>query len=128
MKLQVSYLISAVDPSKKCSDPDYLRIFLDDNKKVPHIIIERTEVDELSILKELHSKYLKCDFSFYPISLTGFRFLDSETCEVCYNVTLRYFSNVAVGGKWYTLSEIQNNKILLEEYHGELYFKSRGIF
>lgn len=127
MKLKISYLISAVDVSKKCSDPDYLKIFLDNKKEVPNVILEQTSVDETSILKELHSKYLKCDFSFYPILLTGFRFLDSDTCEVCYNVTVRYFSNVIMNGSWYTLEEIQNNNILLEEYHGELYFKSRGI-
>ena len=127
MKLKISYLIAAVDVSKKCSDPDYLKIFLDNKKEVPNIVLEQTNADETSILKELHSKHLKCDFLFYPISLTGFRFLDSDTCEVCYNVTVRYFSNVIMNGSWYTLEEIQNNNILLEEYHGELYFKSRGI-
>lgn len=127
MKLRISYLISAVNISKKCSDPDYLKIFLDHNYEVPHVVIEKTTKDEISILKELHSKYLKCDFSFYPISLTGFRFLDGETCEVCYNVSIRYFSNVAMNGSWYTLAEIQQNNILLEEYYGELYFRTRGI-
>lgn len=127
MKVKISYLISAVNISKKCSDPDYLKIFLNNNKEVPNIVIETTDKDEMSVLKELHNHYLKCDFSFYPISLTGFRFLDSETCEVCYNVTVRHFANIATNGSWYTLAEIQQNNILLEEYYGELYFRFRGI-
>lgn len=127
MKIKISYLISAADISKKCSDPNYLKIFLTNEHEVPHICLDKTDKDETDLLKELHSKYLKCDFSFYPINLSGFRFLDGETCEVCYNVAIRYFSNVATNGRWYTLEEIQNNNILLEEYYGELYFRTRGF-
>ncbi len=123
MKLKLSYLICAIDKNKQYHDKDYIRIFLNKDYEVPNVIIENFDKDEIEFLKELHEKYLKYDFNFYPKILSGFRVLDSCTCEICYTITVKYLGGVEQNGKFYTLEQIQEKNILLEEYHGELLFK-----
>lgn len=123
MKLKLSYLICAVDKNKKYHDRDYLRIFLNKDKEVPSKLIETFETDEKTTLKELHSQYLKYDFDFYPKSLCGFRILDKDICEICYLITVRYLGGIEQNGSFYTIEQIQEKNILLEEYYGELFFK-----
>ena len=123
MKLKISYLICAIDRNKKYHDRDYLRIFLNKNKEVPSIILEKFYKNDIDILKELHTRHIKYDFDFYPKMLCGFRVLDEETCEVCYLITIKHLSGVEQDGTFYTLEQIQEKNILLEEYYGELFFK-----
>lgn len=123
MKLRLSYLICAIDKNKKYHDRDYIRIFLNREKEIPSITLEKFDKDDKEILKELHSKYVKYDFDFYPKILCGFRILDEDICEVCYLITIRYLNGVEQNGSFYTLEQIQEKNILLEEYYGELFFK-----
>lgn len=123
MKLKLSYLICAIDKNKKYHDRDYMRIFLNKSKEIPNIILEKFNQDNKDILKQVHINYIKYDFDFYPKILCGFRILDEETCEVCYLTTIRYLSGVEQNGSFYTLEQIQEKNILLEEYYGELFFK-----
>ncbi len=123
MKLKLSYLICAIDKNKRYHDRDYIRIFLNKETKIPSITLEKFDKDDKEILKELHSQHIRYDFDFYPKILCGFRILDVETCYLFYLITIRYLSGVEQNGSFYTLEQIQEKNILLEEYHGELFFK-----
>lgn len=122
MNITISYLISSTDKNKKITDPDYFKILLDD-EKVPSFTFSIFNKDEISILKELHEQYLHCDFLFYPKNLSGFRIINDTNCEICYFTNIQFFKNVTKKGKWYTLSDIQEQNILLEEYYGELFYR-----
>lgn len=123
MKLKLSYLICAIDKNKRYHDRDYLRIFLNREKEIPSKTLDAFETDEKVLLKELHEQYSKYDFDFYPKTLCGFRILEKDICEVCYLITVKYLGGIEQNGSFYTLEQIQEKNILLEEYYGELFFK-----
>lgn len=122
MNIKISYLISSFDKNKKQTDPNYFKILLD-NKNIPSLTLSNFDTDEISILKQLHEQYLNCDFSFYPKNLSGFRIIGEKECEICYCINIQFFKNIAKSGEWYTLNDIQENNILLEEYYGELFYR-----
>lgn len=123
MKIIISYLVAAVDKTKKATDHDYLRIFFTKNNEIPNKSLDRFDKEEYDILKEIHCEYVKYDFDFYPKMLCGFRIINEDTCEICYLTTIKYISDATQNGFLYTLEQIQEKNILLEEYYGELFFK-----
>jgi len=123
MRMKISYLVAAVDKSKKATDHDYLRIFFNKNHQIPSVVIDNFEKEEYDILKDIHCEYVKYSFGFYPTMLCGFRVLDEDTCEICYVTTIKYMNDATKNGYIYTLEQIQEKNILLEEYYGELFFR-----
>jgi hypothetical protein len=123
MKIRICYLIGAIDKNKRYHDTDYLKIFLNQDYEVPSITLENFDNNEQEILEELHKKHLKYDFDFYPKTLCGFRILDKDICEICYLIIVKHIGGVEINGSFYTLEQIQEQNILLEEYYGELFFR-----
>lgn len=125
MDLKISYLIAAVRRDKQVTDPHYLNILLNNDKQVPSKTIKAFigETDEVDILKEIHSEYLNYHFEYVHKMLCGFRKLDAKNIEVCYITTVNYLPDINKNGEIYSLDDIQNENILLEEYYAELFFK-----
>jgi hypothetical protein len=126
LKLKVSYLVVALDKRKAAIDRSYLKLLFDENDEV----ISRTVSSlpgkdaEKQILKELHSQYINYDFDYVYKTLCGFRTFQ-DLCEVCYITNVNYMPDFYKAGNLYTLDEIQERNILIEEYYGELVTKFR---
>lgn len=125
MDLKISYLIASLKREKQITDPHYLNILLDDNKEIPYKIVKAFigEQDEIDVLKEIHNQYLHYHFEYVHKMLCGFRKIDAKTIEVCYITTVNHLPDMNKAGEVYSLDDIQNEKILLEEYYAELFFK-----
>jgi len=123
MQIKISYLVAAVDKNKKAIDHDYLRIFFTKNHEIPNIILDKFQKEEYDVLRDIHCEYIKYSFDFYPAMLCGFRILNEDICEICYLTTIKYMSDAVQNGYLYTLEQIQEKNILLEEYYGELFFR-----
>ena len=123
MIIKISYLIAAIDSRTKPGNNEYFRLFFNDKNEIPSLTLESFDHDEYEILKTIHEQHIKYAFNFYPKVLCGFRVLDKDFCEVCYLTTVKYMVNCTMSGNFYTLEQIQQKNILLEEYYGELFFK-----
>lgn len=126
IKLKVTYLVVALDKRKAAIDRSYLKILLTETNEV----LSRTVLTipgkdaEKQILKELHSQYINYDFDYVYKTLCGFR-TSENLCEVCYITNVNYMPDFYKAGNLYTLDEIQERNILIEEYYGELVTKFR---
>lgn len=126
IKLKVSYLVVALDKHKGNTDRSYLRLLLSENNEV----LSRTadilpELDfDKKLLKELHSQYVRYDYDYVYKSLCGFRTFEN-LCEVCYICNVHYMPDFYKSGNLYSLDEIQDRNILIEEYYGELFTRFR---
>jgi hypothetical protein len=123
MQIKISYLVAAIDKNRKANDQKYLYLFFTKDNEIPSITVDKFEKNEYDILRQIHESYIKYDFNFYPKILCGFRVLDHDKCEISYLTTIKYMSDSIQNGSLYTLDQIQEKNILLEEYYGELFFK-----
>lgn len=123
LKLKVTYLVVALDKTKQNIDRNYLKLLLDNNNEVPSKTVCSVSTDDnVKILKELHNEFLNYDYGYVYKTLAGFRIIDN-TCEVCYIATMNYIPDFYKSGNVYTLNEIQDRNILIEEYYGEIFAK-----
>lgn len=125
MQLKITYLIAAIDRNRPVTDLKYLNILLDENQQVPSTTVKAFigDKDEIDTLKELHDKFLNYHFEYVHKMLCGFRKIDQKTVEIVYICTVNYFPGIQKAGDIYTLQDIQEENILLEEYYGEIFFK-----
>lgn len=122
MKLKVTLLVSAIDRTRRNTDRSYMKILLNDESKVLSKTVSFVGFnDHLQVLRELHSQYINYDFEYTQKLLCNFRTLENNICEVIYVVTVNYIPDFFKAGRVYTLDEIQERGILIEEYYGELF-------
>jgi hypothetical protein len=122
IKLKVTYLVVALDKYKKNIDRSYFKLLLSEKDEVlSRTVFSLNGPDvEKDILKDIHSKYLNYDFDYVYKNLCGFRTFEGM-CEACYITTVNYIPDFYKSGNLYTLDEIQERNILIEEYYGELF-------
>ena len=116
MKIKISYIVCCIDKNKSVTDPKYMALILDENKKVPFSYID--DKDEYETLKGIHVQYVNYNFDWCVKSVCGFRVLSPEEAEVTY-ITIVPWSDLLSGSDHvFTLLDISSQKITIEDYYG----------
>lgn len=125
LTLKLSYIVLSTDKSRSDIDRSYLKILLDENNQIISKTFDSLLIYEehLLELEKLHTKYVNYDYNYVLKTLCGFRSLGNNVCEVCYITNVNHMPDFYKAGNLYTLEEIQDRNILLEEYHGEFFGK-----
>lgn len=123
MILKVSYIFLATDKSKSIVDGNYTKILLDENNKIPSIIVEDTEqMDSRCILNFLINTYIKYDYDFV-IKQLGDVFMSKNCIEVAYISTLPYSHGFNKLGNVYGIKDLHINNIDIEDKYAEIITK-----
>lgn len=124
-KLKISYLVVALDKTLTNVNKSYLKLLLTDDLSVPSIIIDDISNFEspLEALRRLHDEYIKYNFEFPIKQLCDVRFV-GNICEITYLITLNYVPKMNKKGRLFSLREIQERNIEIEEYYGKNFVKS----
>lgn len=125
MDIKFTYLIAAVDKNRSVTDPKYLNILLDENGNMPSLQIKGFVglQDEESVLKSIHDKYMNYHFDYVMKNVCGFRKIAQNVGELIYICSVIYYPGINKTGDFYTIQDIQDQNILLEEYYAEFFFR-----
>lgn len=125
-KIKISYIISVTDRRYSKADSNYLKLILDNNLKIPSVTLDVIEADgHMRALESLCGQYLKYDPSYLSKSLCGFRTFDN-LCEVIYFSSVNYMLGLNKTGRIFSLGEIQEQQIEIEDYYGKLFTEHSG--
>jgi hypothetical protein len=118
MKIDITYLVAAINRSASVAAPDYLRVLVNEDGTFPSETISTK--DEYETLKKIHNKYVNYHFEYVQKMLCGFRKLGTEHFEVCYITTNNYIPSLNKSGLLLTFSELEERDISTEEYYNDL--------
>lgn len=118
MRIDLTYLVAAINRSASVASPEYIRILVNENGTFPSKQISTK--DEYETLQEIHQKYLNYHFEYVQKLLCGFRKKGSEHFEVCYITTTNYIPSLHKAGLLLTFTELSERNISIEDYYNEL--------
>jgi hypothetical protein len=114
IKVRLTLLVSLTDRTKSPEDPRYFKILLDNEKPLSMDLETINDDEDLKILTE---KYLKYDFGFIEKILAGTRCVGENILELVYVTKLSYLPGLNKSGTIYTLKELQDRNIIIDEYY-----------
>lgn len=124
--IKISHIISVTDRRYNKSNANYLKIILDNDLKIPSLTLDVVEADcHSKALDSLCRTYLKYDPLYVTKSLCGFRTFDN-LCEVIYFSSVNYMLGLNQSGRIFSLGEIQEQQIEIEEFYGKLFTELSG--
>lgn len=124
--IKLSYIISVNDIRKNLMNLADKMLILTEDRCIPSAWIDNFEDSaHLETLKKLNNDYLKYDFEYVKPILGDFRIKDGIP-EVTYVANVIYNPGLNKRGRLMSISEINNNNILIEDYYGKIFVKFGG--
>lgn len=126
LSVKITYLITAIDGRMGVSNPSHLKILLTDDLDFPSITLDNLNGGLESYLQQIHNTYLKYDFNYPYKSLVGARSIDG-VCELVYITVSSYMPSFNLSGRLFSLQEILDRNIEIEDYYGQLITRFASI-
>jgi hypothetical protein len=119
IKVKISYLVVGVE---KMREKMRFYMLLDNDLVVPHAIMDRLDKSPEEYLRSLHDEYVEYSFDFLTKDLASVRFVEN-ICEIVYLVNVNYVPRMNKKGRLFTLEELEEREIEIEDYYGRQVIK-----
>ena len=115
IRVLITLLVNVVDRTKPQIDPRYNKLLLDGDDPIQTLLTDIEPDEHEHALKGLFQSYIK--YEWVDCHLAGARSLASSILELVYVTNLNYLPGMNKSGTIYTYEELQNRKIIIDEYY-----------
>jgi len=114
MRVRATLIVGQQDLKASWQSDDYFKYFLTEDSRFPSAIISTKS--ETDTLKDLFEKYFNVYFDWANISLSDFRVISINDCEVLYSCKIGPMLGVEKNGEFISINKKDASQI--EEFYG----------